>query len=90
MGLGALNEMIEFAAVVMFPQTNVGGYVNTALDPVFNAAGAVVAMALIAVFSPPARPPASAARCRESPDHRPWQSRTLLWHKDVCGGAFRW
>lgn len=47
-GLGAVNEMIEFSAVVMMPDTNVGGYYNTALDLVFNAAGAVVAMLLVA------------------------------------------
>lgn len=47
MGLGALNEMIEFSAVALTPETNVGGYVNNALDLVFNAAGAVIAMALI-------------------------------------------
>lgn len=46
-GLGAVNEMIEFSAVVMMPDTNVGGYYNTALDLVFNAAGAVVAMLLV-------------------------------------------
>ena len=47
MGLGAVNEIIEFIAVVVFPDTNVGGYVNTALDLVFNAAGAVFAMVLV-------------------------------------------
>ena len=47
MGLGALNEMIEFTAVLMVPDTNVGGYYNTALDLVFNAIGAVAAMVLI-------------------------------------------
>lgn len=52
MGLGALNEMIEFAAVVMFPQTNVGGYVNTALDLAFNAAGAITAMVVAAIVAP--------------------------------------
>lgn len=52
MGLGALNEMIEFAAVIMFPQTNVGGYVNTALDLVFNAAGAITAMVVAAIIAP--------------------------------------
>lgn len=51
MGLGALNEMIEFTAVALTPDTNVGGYVNNALDLVFNAAGAVIAMVLIRVFS---------------------------------------
>ncbi|HSF93579.1 MAG TPA: DUF2238 domain-containing protein [Thermohalobaculum sp.] len=48
MGLGAANEMVEFAAVLIFPQTGVGGYYNTALDLVFNAAGAVSAMAVVA------------------------------------------
>ena len=47
MGLGALNEVIEFSAVLAVPDTNVGGYVNTALDLCFNAAGAVFAMAVI-------------------------------------------
>ncbi|MCC1491405.1 DUF2238 domain-containing protein [Cognatishimia sp. F0-27] len=48
MGLGALNEMIEFTAVVMVPDTNVGGYINTALDLVFNAIGAWVGALLAA------------------------------------------
>ena len=46
MGLGALNEIIEFSAVLMVPDTNVGGYMNTALDLCFNAAGAVIAMTI--------------------------------------------
>lgn len=49
MGLGAVNEIIEFIAVLSVPETNVGGYVNTALDLVFNAAGAVAAMVIVAV-----------------------------------------
>jgi len=48
MGLGAVNEMIEFVAVLSVPETNVGGYFNTALDLVFNAAGAVLAMIVVA------------------------------------------
>lgn len=51
MGLGAVNEIIEFMAVVMLPDTNVGGYYNTALDLVFNALGAVLAMAGAALLS---------------------------------------
>ena len=47
MGLGAVNEMIEFSAVLVVPDTNVGGYFNTALDLCFNALGALLAMALI-------------------------------------------
>lgn len=53
MGLGAVNEIIEFVAVVVFPNTNVGGYVNTALDLVFNAAGAIFAMVLLKLFARP-------------------------------------
>lgn len=43
MGAGALNEVIEFIATVLIPETNVGGYVNTALDLVFNLIGAIIA-----------------------------------------------
>jgi len=49
MGLGALNEIVEFIAVVTFPHTNVGGYFNTGLDLVFNMGGAVVAAGLLFV-----------------------------------------
>jgi putative membrane protein len=48
MGLGAVNEIIEFTAVLLVPDTNVGGYYNTALDLVFNALGAVTAVLIIA------------------------------------------
>lgn len=47
MGLGAVNEMIEFSAVLLVPDTNVGGYVNTALDLCFNALGAALAMTIV-------------------------------------------
>jgi putative membrane protein len=49
MGLGAVNEIIEFLAVLLVPDTNVGGYFNTALDLVFNGLGAVSAMIICAV-----------------------------------------
>ncbi len=55
MGLGAVNEIIEFIAVVVFPNTNVGGYVNTALDLVFNAAGAITAMVLVHLVIKPGK-----------------------------------
>jgi hypothetical protein len=48
MGLGALNEVVEFIAT-RITVTNVGGYVNTGLDLVFNALGATGAAALIYV-----------------------------------------
>lgn len=47
-GLGAANEIVEFLATVLVPETNVGGYRNTALDLVANAVGAAVAAVLIA------------------------------------------
>jgi putative membrane protein len=47
MGLGAVNEIIEFVAVLSVPDTNVGGYLNTGLDLVFNALGAVLAVAIL-------------------------------------------
>lgn len=42
-GLGALNEIIEFIAVKLMPETNVGGYDNTLWDLVFNLIGASIA-----------------------------------------------
>lgn len=48
MGLGAVNEIIEFTAVLAVPDTNVGGYINTALDLCFNALGALAASAILA------------------------------------------
>lgn len=41
--VGAVNEIIEFSAVVMFESNGVGGYYNTALDLCFNLIGAIVA-----------------------------------------------
>ncbi|QDU39986.1 hypothetical protein Mal4_43400 [Maioricimonas rarisocia] len=41
MGFGALNEVIEFTATRIVPETNVGDYVNTGWDLVFNLLGAV-------------------------------------------------
>ena len=46
MGLGCLNEIIEFAAVVALSETGVGGYYNIALDLVFNTIGAMVGATL--------------------------------------------
>jgi len=55
MGLGTVNEIIEFIAVLSVPETNVGGYFNTALDLVFNALGAAIAMIIIAATAKPER-----------------------------------
>lgn len=42
-GLGAFNEVIEFAATLIMPGTNVGGYDNTGWDLVSNLVGATAA-----------------------------------------------
>lgn len=47
MGFGALNEVIEFIAVLSIPNTNVGGYINTGWDLVANLVGCVIAAVLI-------------------------------------------
>lgn len=47
MGFGALNEVIEFIAVLTIPNTNVGGYINTGWDLVFNLIGCLLAAFLI-------------------------------------------
>ncbi len=41
LGLGAMNEIVEFGATVIVPDTNVGGYENTAIDLVSDLLGAV-------------------------------------------------
>ncbi len=43
LGFGALNEVVEFFAVLLVPETNVGGYVNTGWDLVANLVGAAMA-----------------------------------------------
>jgi putative membrane protein len=50
MGFGAINEIIEFIAVLAAPETGVGGYYNTAIDLVANALGALTAAFLIVKF----------------------------------------
>lgn len=47
MGAGALNELIEFVAVVFAPENGVGGYFNTGLDITFNAIGALIALIIV-------------------------------------------
>jgi hypothetical protein len=47
MGFGALNEVIEFIAVLTIPHTNVGGYENTGWDLVFNLIGCLIASIMI-------------------------------------------
>ena len=48
-GLGALNEVVEFFATLLVPETNVGGYMNTGWDLVANLLGSFVAAIVIHV-----------------------------------------
>ena len=48
MGLGALNEVVEFIAVLSFPETGVGGYFNTGLDLMANLVGVLIAVGFLA------------------------------------------
>lgn len=47
LGFGAINEIVEFINVLILPETNVGGYINTGWDLVFNALGAGVVAILL-------------------------------------------
>jgi hypothetical protein len=48
MGIGALNEVVEFAIALNVEESNVGGYLNTGRDLVANLLGAAVAGAVVA------------------------------------------
>lgn len=52
LGLGALNEVVEYLTTKILPNTNVGGYENTMLDLIWNAIGAIVAACGIALWAP--------------------------------------
>jgi hypothetical protein len=56
MGVGALNEVLEFLSTRVLAETNVGGYENTGWDLVYNALGAGIAALWIAVGSRTATP----------------------------------
>lgn len=49
LGIGALNEIVEFTATVIVPETGVGGYINTSLDLVSDLVGAVAAIIVIRI-----------------------------------------
>jgi hypothetical protein len=53
MGAGALNEVVEFAAFQLLPDTNVGDYQNTGWDLVANLIGSLAAAVLIHRFDRP-------------------------------------
>lgn len=47
MGLGVVNEIVEFIATISIDNVNVGGYYNTSLDLISNAIGAFLAIFLM-------------------------------------------
>ena len=47
MGFGAFNEVVEFAATRILPDTNVGDYANTGWDLVANLVGSLIAVMII-------------------------------------------
>ncbi len=49
LGVGALNEILEFIITVIVPQTGVGGYKNTSLDLIADLIGAFIALVVIKV-----------------------------------------
>lgn len=55
MGLGSLNEIIEFPPTMMLAEIDLGGYVNTSLDLVSNMLGSLVAVIAIWYFSGPTK-----------------------------------
>ena len=49
LGVGALNEIVEFTVTVLVPETGVGGFINTSLDLVADLVGAILAMIYIRI-----------------------------------------
>lgn len=47
MGIGSVNEILEFYTTRLVPDNNVGGYVNNSLDLVSNFVGSALAVAAI-------------------------------------------
>lgn len=47
LGMGALNEIVEFVVSSIIPRSGVGGYINTALDLCADLVGAILALLYI-------------------------------------------
>jgi hypothetical protein len=58
MGIGALNEVVEFAIALNVEESNIGGYLNTGRDLVANMLGAAVAALVVVRRVRPAAVPA--------------------------------
>jgi len=50
MGLGVVNEIVEFAAFLALSKTGIGGFYNLELDLVFNTLGAVIAIIGLEIY----------------------------------------
>lgn len=55
MGLGSINEVIEFMTTLIIPNTNVGGFVNTGWDLTCNMIGAIGTVLIIYYWPRPKR-----------------------------------
>ena len=47
LGVGAVNEIVEYIATLLVPETGVGGYDNTLLDLISDLIGALLALLVI-------------------------------------------
>jgi uncharacterized membrane protein YjdF len=56
LGVGALNEIVEFSVTVIVPQSGVGGYLNTSLDLCSDLIGALITLVYLQVRYPPQQP----------------------------------
>lgn len=50
MGIGVVNELVEFGIVLVLKNSGVGGYYNTLLDLCFNTAGAIAGAGIDYIF----------------------------------------
>lgn len=85
MGVGAMNEIVEFGATLVLEHTNVGGYHNTGWDLVFDLLGALMAtMWLVRRSSAPYR---VGRRCTDTayPASEDHGSRSHVAHRSESG-----
>ena len=50
MGFGAINEVLEFTAVMLFDSLGVGGYNNNMLDLIYNFVGGMAGAAILVYY----------------------------------------
>jgi hypothetical protein len=83
MGVGALNEVLEFLSTRVLPETNVGGYENTGWDLVYNAIGATAAAVWVVVRpSSVSRSPSGEERARRR-DRTSSSERSGTWRPEA-------